>query len=554
MKINGILRLILWLVPALIPLCFLFHYLPARSFPSEDAAMLFQYSENLADTGCISYNRGGPPVEGATDFLWMVILSLFHKAGADTYMAAVTLSALALLFSAWLLMRLSGRRRPAVFALAVLSLLAVPQVFAAVQGFSPIFFGTFILLAFYGFLNNLPALIFSAAILTCLIRPDGVVFAVPLTAVFLAVNSNQLKSNLIKVVLIAVIPGCIYFIWRYNYFDSFLPLPFYVKSTFERFALIFNAESLKLNLQFFAALCPLLLFAFFGLLSAPAEERALLLKAAVALLAVPFLFYSCMHLEQNLAYRFQYPFVLISLALAAAAVRYAPHPMLGLPALLLSLAFMAPWYAVEGVRTLSMPSENIPYLSKALGNLPCHGRIATTEAGRLPYYSGWETVDLWGLNTKALARDIVTPEFIHDFNPDLVVLHPLHGYYGDDYRFLLRPIPPAHKERGWQNMLDNTMRGMGTNGYELVMVPHMTEPPPGNPFRNVVPLRKEIQQKLGYQGKFDVYYAFFIRRDSNCYQPLKAMLPRFGAISFDQYRANKQKFIEDRQERVVSDE
>ena len=46
------------LAVAAIPLFLLFGYVPANSFPSEDAAMLFQYSENLAEGGRIAYNLG----------------------------------------------------------------------------------------------------------------------------------------------------------------------------------------------------------------------------------------------------------------------------------------------------------------------------------------------------------------------------------------------------------------------------------------------------------------------------------------------------------------
>jgi hypothetical protein len=339
-------------------------------------------------------------------------------------------------------------------------------------------------------------------------------------------------------------------VWRFRYFDSLLPLPFYVKSNFQRVALLFNAESLKLNTLFILALSPLLLFAWYGILSADREARADAFKSAAALIGLPLLFYSCMHLEQNLAYRFQYPFVLISLALAAYAVRYAPHRIAGLGALAASLVLMLPWYAVEGVRTFSMPSENIPYLSKALGKLSCRGKIAATEAGRLPYYSGWDTVDLWGLNTKELAQKLVSPQYVQSYNPDLVVLHPLGGYYGDDYRFLTNGSYTVHTERGWQNMLDNVMAGIGTNRYSLVMVPHMTTPPEGNPFRGVVPLRKRIQNRLGYAGSFATYYAFFVRKDSPCYTELMRMLPHFGAISFAEYRRAKDRFISDAKERT----
>jgi len=36
--------------------------------PDEDALILFRYAENLAEHGIVSYNPGGAPSEGATDF------------------------------------------------------------------------------------------------------------------------------------------------------------------------------------------------------------------------------------------------------------------------------------------------------------------------------------------------------------------------------------------------------------------------------------------------------------------------------------------------------
>jgi len=538
---SGILRSVL-LALALIPVVLFFYYIPSHSFPSEDSAMLFQYSENLSESGCISYNLDGARTEGATDFLWMIILSICHSIGLDTYLSATALSAIALIASAYMLFHISGKSRPMLLPLALLTLLAVPQVFAAIQGFSPLFFGTFILLAMVGFIEKRPILTFFAAILTCLIRPDGVVFAMPLVATFLIVNKSKIKQNIIKVLLIAVIPGVAYFAWRFTYFDSLLPLPFYVKSNFPRFAGIFSLESLKLNSLFFAALAPLLVFASYGIRAAGKKEQSLVVTAAISLLVVPFLFYSAMHLEQNLAYRFQYPFVLISLALAAYGLKHAPRPAYGWLAVISSIGLMLPWYAVECVRTLSMPSENIPYLSKALQNLPCHGTIATTEAGRLPYYSDWETIDLWGLNTKELSQTLVTPKDIQSYNSDLIVIHPLGGDYGDDYRFIMQDQVAVHTERSWQNMVDNTYAGTKLGDYQLLMVPHMTTNIIGNPFAWVVPTRKNIQAKLGYAGSFDTYYAFFIRRDSECFNALAKMLDEFGAIDFENYTKQKQAF------------
>ena len=65
--------------------------------PHEDAAILFRYSENLSNTGIISYNPNGVPTEGATDFLWMVIIAILHKFGVDSYFSAITLNLFSLI-------------------------------------------------------------------------------------------------------------------------------------------------------------------------------------------------------------------------------------------------------------------------------------------------------------------------------------------------------------------------------------------------------------------------------------------------------------------------
>jgi len=41
----------------------------------EDAAMLLRYAQNFAQTGTLSFNLGGPPVDGASDLLFVLLLA-----------------------------------------------------------------------------------------------------------------------------------------------------------------------------------------------------------------------------------------------------------------------------------------------------------------------------------------------------------------------------------------------------------------------------------------------------------------------------------------------
>jgi hypothetical protein len=153
----------------------IFIFIPLNIYPAEDAAILFQFSENLAQTGAITYNLNGIHAEGATDFLWMVLLGLMHFIGFDTYFASTLLSMFALLGTSYLLYRITNTKRINYFFLFTGLLIIMPMTPASIQGFSPLFFGFFIILSTYFFLNNDPTKLFISVLLLCLVRPDGVV-------------------------------------------------------------------------------------------------------------------------------------------------------------------------------------------------------------------------------------------------------------------------------------------------------------------------------------------------------------------------------------------
>ena len=57
----------------------------------------FDILKTLSNTGVISYNLNEQPTEGATDFLWMVILAILNKLGLDTYFSAIVLNFLVII-------------------------------------------------------------------------------------------------------------------------------------------------------------------------------------------------------------------------------------------------------------------------------------------------------------------------------------------------------------------------------------------------------------------------------------------------------------------------
>lgn len=63
--------------------------------------------------------------------------------------------------------------------------------------------------------------------------------------------------------------------------------------------------------------------------------------------------------------------------------------------------------------------------------------IATTEAGLVPLYSGWRTIDTWGLNDQWIAHNgEVTEEYLDRQQPDIIMWH---GYFS--------PLHPPSSEQ-----------------------------------------------------------------------------------------------------------
>ncbi|XYH99446.1 hypothetical protein ACMHYB_06665 [Sorangium sp. So ce1128] len=64
----------------------------SNGHPIEDSYILYIYSESLASGHGITYFKGGEHAEGATDFLWMMLLGAGSFLGVDVAVAAAALN------------------------------------------------------------------------------------------------------------------------------------------------------------------------------------------------------------------------------------------------------------------------------------------------------------------------------------------------------------------------------------------------------------------------------------------------------------------------------
>jgi hypothetical protein len=414
-------------------------YLAIHSFvllyghPHEDAYILYIYSEHFAAGDGIVYYTGGAPSEGATDFLWMLLIGLRVRSGINSALAASILNAVGIMIIATVVQNIIWHSdRPAASRCLVIVFIALilisPIAVASYVGFSTAFYNGVVALIFYTQLNrpcasSVPYL----ALLLGLIRPDGVIIAIAAVGIGLLVAMQQKQLSLyVRHCAIAFVTGAIYYIWRYHYFGLLLPLPLYVKSVSDSYFPGLMDNWYWLSRSRWLALCAL---AFIVLLRR--RCRKYLLAALPAGCLVAALIFA--NQSQNIANRFQAPGTTVLLLLSAAcwgrwimtADNYK-RIVFGFFAALLFLAGNVSiyWPLMSSYLRTAVSFDYINYFPYYLNMvLAGDSPIALTEAGRMAYWTPGPKYDLIGLNTPRTALEGPSVSFLNEIRPDLIFIH-----------------------------------------------------------------------------------------------------------------------------------
>lgn len=454
--------------------------LRSPAHPAEDAAILMRYVRHIADGRGIVWNPGDPPADGATDFLFTMLSAGVVRLGMPlepaTRSVAFAAHVLTVLLVYFGIRRLLGSPLPAAVVSALF--LAWGPGFRYVE----MYFGTplFAFLAALAWvlalrLRERPGspglgLGFALASLAAgLARPEGVFLtAFMLAAVVVWAGPRRAWRAVAAYGAVFGILGGAYFLWRWNLFGHPLPTPFYKKGggTLHWGGLRDSVEGVaRLGL-------PFLLAAPLALRSRDALRR--LMFAAIPLGGFTLLWVLLSN-EMNILHRFQFalvPLILLSwpdwvkglgsdLRLPAAA---EIPPASRRAAALFLVAAAGLGLAAERFIYRLRPSQRDGRYEVARRLAPFASRgytLVTTEAGLLPLYSGWRSVDAWGLNDVEIARHGLSDALLERERPALIVFHA--GF---------SPLAPAaiRGDDDWSRMI-RTLSDYGTrNGYVLAAV------------------------------------------------------------------------------------
>jgi hypothetical protein len=422
--------------------------------PVEDAAMLLRYAQNFAHGYGLRWNIHQPPVDGATDFLFTVAIGTLSRI---THVGVITSSRilnLAAHFASVLLIFFGARRILGAnrwISASFAAYLAGGSAVAMANGcFGAPFFAFFLLACWCAGLwyarfkpTWFAGLCMSVlGLLAGLTRPEGVLIAIMLLAmsIWLTIGYQRSPSSrsaarlclpiLVSFTLVFAILGGSYFIWHWHYFGYPFPNPFYIKGDGHIYLSSLHYATMNL-VRYLAPALPLLPL---GWLS-PYTRR---LTSAFTVFMFTF---TCMWIllanTNNHFGRFQYavvPLFLMTVTIFASqiGVLYDLRPSEVLTpyrkAILSLVGVLAVGSAIFYINRLFYsgdPFWGMRIFARRLQPLASKGyTMVVTEAGALPFYSEWQTIDGFGLNDTYVAHHHhLSNEYLDQFHPEIIMAH-----------------------------------------------------------------------------------------------------------------------------------
>lgn len=371
----------------------------------DDAFISFRYAENFAAGEGLVYNPG-EWVEGYTTFLWVFLLGIGHAVGFDTGVLAKALGlsfavgTVGLVGQSWRFAPVSPREAGlaalltgtgASFAAWVMPGMEVPLVTLLL---------TATVLATLGALDGKPTWtvgLFGA--LALMARPDSVV-VVSVCLLGLFAGRRERSVGLAPVALLALYGP--YFAWRFWAYGWLFPNTFYAKVGSGDAQVRRGLEYLGDGVEVFA---PFLVLSLPGLIVLQRRPVLLVLWGSVLLHAA---YVVAVGGDVMPAFRFLSALTpTLALLAAVGATRFRGWIATG-ATVAAALAGLALFHEHPDVAkridrgVVGRNGEEVGRFLKA--RFPADTLLATNTAGSVPYFSGFRTIDMLGLNDEHIAH------------------------------------------------------------------------------------------------------------------------------------------------------
>jgi hypothetical protein len=389
----------------------------------DDTYISLRYAHNLVDGHGLVFNPGETPVEGYTNFLWTLMLAGVMALGINGVVASVAgglLSALALIWVTWSLGRTwpLARTRPFVLLLAPAWVALDPGlILEASQGLETVFFTLLVtgcaLLTFREAAepDRVPwsGLVGGLAALT---RPEGILIygLLQLTRV-LHKRQRQPETVWVGWTVFALLVGS-HLVYRWTFYGDIVPNTFHAKTGG-------GSDMWLRGLSYVGEFCSrhlgLVLCALVGALVA-VRRASLRDVATLVVVGVVGIYVVLVGGDFKPSGRFLLPILPLIALLAQEGVAWAldeyserawdPRPALVVLLLLCTGNAVLYWPATAQMAAYRVvdQEERVAVGEFLRTSVPPDTWIAIHSAGTVPYISGLQTIDCWGLSDRAIAQ------------------------------------------------------------------------------------------------------------------------------------------------------
>ncbi len=317
-----------------IPICwFFFKLLPAYTHPVDMSAINFIYADNLEQLKIWLFNaQRTTRFDDSPNFLYVFSLwLLMHFFKLTAIKAALTVSAISMMMSVYLMQRIVDSRFFGINLLLVGLMFMSTQVWGGVLGDEILFQGMLWLLAVRSFWKHRYTWLMIWTSINIFARPDSIFLLLPLI-IFSYVDIKELKERdrkkfifrrIQKTILFFVFPSLLFFSYRYWYFGKILPYNWlHISSTTDKHFMGFNIASidyLKHYFRFYTL--PLIAGIAFYFIKAGRGLQARYYAILFSLILIPIIYTCTFSQEENFAYKFYYPIYLGLILLSLLFIR-----------------------------------------------------------------------------------------------------------------------------------------------------------------------------------------------------------------------------------------
>lgn len=437
-------------------------------FTVDDAYITFRYALHLAQGNGIVWNVGEPPVEGYSNFLWVIIGAVLIKLNLDPAFFTKIMgvgSVIGILYFYWKIVNnvFQDQRLylAALVVAAVLFLINPATAIHAVSGLETMFYALFIVILSYlsyklirSFDKGTLYLFALISLLLSLLRPEGILVSLGLFILifFIVINKNKFDESRIKTVLpfvlVYLIPLAIYMAFRVYYFNEIFPLPFLVK-TLTNGSIGSGIYRLSEAIKYIVPLLVVILIAILSRIEPISNDkkgiygrwRTLLITMAITVIFADVI-YVFSSLYMNYAQRFYYPSFVLIYIITGIALVILIHEIKNSLIMVDNLKRLSKYVGFIIVILLLMSNLNfasdydylhycserfsVSYVSLGTELNEFSGlnlTFTSLDSGSLPYFSNWNQIDMVGLNDKFIAKNgVATEEYIQKNHPQLIIL------------------------------------------------------------------------------------------------------------------------------------